>query len=480
MSSVPSLPDFSLCGFEVIRGLGDGPDKVYQVRHIDTGVLYVLKVFDGGLHGINNPFEVSIPTKFIHPNIMPFESIVDMISCNSKSKGIGIVMQLAKSNFRALVMSQYTLNEKIDYMYQALQGIKFMHDNGYLHLDIKIDNILVQDGVSRVADFGFSRKMANGVSKGILLPGLYITPAYRPPEIYMNESPYNKYNDKCDIWTIGHLFGEFFCGVHLFKIQGGINSKKGVKEYLSTFTDRVRDDISRSATSRLPQPYNKYVYDIIYGCLSYDPTLRPTLESIMLSPIFNQCRDKYSTTTGRIMSAPRLQPLDDTHHYILSMLKYMKTMYPKVSSRLFFLAADLYYRSCGSADIRGQPKENLDMLKHILVGVCMWISMKSCFGYIKGEYDTIYREYILKNVPSATTEYVDAFETRVFIYLSGDINPDYLYEVCEGTNHLLYIFRECVLKQDIYNLVDIQSLKSILSRISPGESKMSLSISHLS
>ena len=39
-----------------------------------------------------------------------------------------------------------------------LNGIYHIHKNGYVHRDIKLDNILLKNGVIKIADFGFSKK----------------------------------------------------------------------------------------------------------------------------------------------------------------------------------------------------------------------------------------------------------------------------------------------------------------------------------
>ena len=44
-----------------------------------------------------------------------------------------------------------------DYLKQALQGLKSMHENKMVHLDIKPDNLLFKDGVLKVSDLGLTR-----------------------------------------------------------------------------------------------------------------------------------------------------------------------------------------------------------------------------------------------------------------------------------------------------------------------------------
>ena len=49
-----------------------------------------------------------------------------------------------------------------------LLGLKHMHENGYLHRDIKADNILVNDkGIIKLCDFGIANKLFDDNHKKI-------------------------------------------------------------------------------------------------------------------------------------------------------------------------------------------------------------------------------------------------------------------------------------------------------------------------
>ena len=42
-------------------------------------------------------------------------------------------------------------------MAKVLQGLKYIHENGFCHLDLKLDNILVDNmGNPKIADFGLA------------------------------------------------------------------------------------------------------------------------------------------------------------------------------------------------------------------------------------------------------------------------------------------------------------------------------------
>ena len=45
-------------------------------------------------------------------------------------------------------------------VFQMLQGLNFMHNNGYFHRDMKPENVLVSKDVTKIANFGLVRSQA--------------------------------------------------------------------------------------------------------------------------------------------------------------------------------------------------------------------------------------------------------------------------------------------------------------------------------
>lgn len=101
------------------------------------------------------------------------------------------------------------------YMQQILSGVEYLHEEQYMHRDIKSANILVNnDGTVKVADFGLARKYfeAPPTVKSTSPATRKYTPKvvtrwYRPPELLLGD---NYYTTAIDIWGVGCIFGEFF------------------------------------------------------------------------------------------------------------------------------------------------------------------------------------------------------------------------------------------------------------------------------
>ena len=103
-------------------------------------------------------------------------------------------------------------------MKEVALGLKCLHDNNYLHLDIKTENMMYRrenettlTGV--LIDYGFIQYNPSGKSFYSQHPR--ITHGYEPPSAFEEIDNgktkyivYGKYNSASDIWSLGISFGE--------------------------------------------------------------------------------------------------------------------------------------------------------------------------------------------------------------------------------------------------------------------------------
>ena len=101
---------------------------------------------------------------------------------------------------------------------QLLSATAFMHQQWYLHRDLKTSNLLYSsDGRLIVCDFGLARRYGSPL-KAYTQP--VITLWYRPPELLLGAT---LYSTEVDVWSVGCIFAEMLLGKPLMPGQGDVN-----------------------------------------------------------------------------------------------------------------------------------------------------------------------------------------------------------------------------------------------------------------
>jgi fused-like protein len=90
---------------------------------------------------------------------------------------------------------------------QVLDALCYLDENRITHRDLKPQNILIQNEVIKICDFGFARKLSASTTFMNSLKG---TPLYIAPEI-LAVGPLN-YTKRVDVWSFGIIIYELFTG----------------------------------------------------------------------------------------------------------------------------------------------------------------------------------------------------------------------------------------------------------------------------
>ncbi|EGW33324.1 Cdc2-related protein kinase, partial [Spathaspora passalidarum NRRL Y-27907] len=217
--------------YEVIRKLGQGTFGVVQkAKSKKTGDLVALKQLIN--HSAKEGFpvtamrEITILKRLDHKNVVKIvEMIYEEPKVNNPADLITqrgafyTVSPYMSSDLVGLLENpnvELELNQIKCFMKQLLEGIQYIHEQGFLHRDIKAANILIDfNGVLKIADFGLARtyhgkipKLGQGPGGGErAYTGLVVTRWYRPPELLLGE---RKYTTAVDLWGIGCVFAELF------------------------------------------------------------------------------------------------------------------------------------------------------------------------------------------------------------------------------------------------------------------------------
>ena len=212
-----------------IKEIGNGAfAHVYLEQDEYSKQLYATKIIDTKkLNPQTQKYlenEIMILSGINHQNIIKLYNVVEshnykilvMEYCNGGS--------LHKQFYDYLAIYKQPFPEKLvqRLMKKILTGVNFLHQNGIIHRDLKLDNILLKykneldkniySAEIKIIDFNCSF-INYGTSKPKTIVG---TPQYMAPSVVQNNFEIHYYNEKIDIWSLGIICYEMLFGKPLF------------------------------------------------------------------------------------------------------------------------------------------------------------------------------------------------------------------------------------------------------------------------
>ena len=172
---------------------------------------------------------------------------------------------------------------------KILKGIKFCHENNICHLDIKTDNILLDDDFNPIIiDFGLSDYFdpSNEIpSKYQMKRGTKLY--YWPPEFF--QSKIFEYSGvKVDIFSLGVVLFNLVTGIHGFNYSNKEDDYKYIIE--------GKDDLYwNSIKSKIAKEFSAEFKKLYIKMISPDPKSRPSIDEIFEDPWFKEINDLKKT-----------------------------------------------------------------------------------------------------------------------------------------------------------------------------------------
>jgi len=186
---------------------------------------------------------------------------------------------LSRNDFMAYIGRHPDLKHKM--AKELAHGVKYLHSNGIVHGNLKVDNVLVSDdGVAQINDFGMSRMLD---TKGFTTKTLRNI-RFTAPELFpINEEACDNHPTfASDIFSIGMLFLQLFHGPDA-ELQNSLPYNH-VRHRNGTGHDLRL--LRRIHTGERPHreryaPMSDHQWNLLWQCWQADPSARPNITQVV-------------------------------------------------------------------------------------------------------------------------------------------------------------------------------------------------------
>lgn len=263
------------------KSLGEGAGGSVKLitRHKDQKVFAVKEFRQRASYETHREYSRKVSAEYCigltlkHPNIV---CTVDIIYESDK---IYQIMEYCEFDLFAIVMSGKMSREEVycDFK-QMMAGVKYIHQAGLAHRDLKLDNCVINgDGIVKIIDFGSAVVFKYPESEKIHeASGVVGSDPYLAPEVLDN----SHYDPRAtDIWSAAIVFCCML--MRKFPWKAPKQSDPSFKLFTSPITP-IKEDEKEPAELTGPQRLWKNlpveVTTLVESMLTLDPTERATIE----------------------------------------------------------------------------------------------------------------------------------------------------------------------------------------------------------
>uniref|UniRef100_A0A8C1TDS1 Serine/threonine-protein kinase PLK n=1 Tax=Cyprinus carpio TaxID=7962 RepID=A0A8C1TDS1_CYPCA len=202
------------------------------------------------------------------------------------------------------------------YLKQIISALKYLHNKGILHRDLKLGNFFVNENMDlRLGDFGLAAKLETVEQRKKTICG---TPNYLAPEVLNRQG----HGTESDVWSLGCVMYTLLCGNPPFETLDLKETYKCIKE--------VRYS--------LPQSLTPSAQKLISAVLQKDPSDRLTLDQILAHEYFTKGFTPEKLPPSSCVMVPELNPPSPAKKFFTKMAKSLfgKKKSKGINNKCFF------------------------------------------------------------------------------------------------------------------------------------------------
>ena len=282
-------PDTNLNFYKYGRLIGQGAfGKVNLGLNVLTGRVVAIKSFNKSNLNSNSEnmkkikYETNLMKKLNHPNITKILELFE------DREYILIIMEYINGgNLFSFLKKHRKVSEKTAKLLyrQIILGIKYIHEQGIVHRDIKLENILIDlNNNIKICDFGIGRVLSSPDQPLFDQCG---TPMYIAPEILLCSKEKGYKGFPVDIWSSGVVLYILLSGTLPFAFKNTSSSLSENNESNLSEDNNNNTELQYSIINKEPKQIeniSKEAEDLLKKILKKNPEKRITCEEILNHP----------------------------------------------------------------------------------------------------------------------------------------------------------------------------------------------------
>ena len=249
--------------FELLDHIGSGKDTfVFKSIAKKTKKIIAMKIISIK-DNKKNTNEINIHTKLKNKNIIEFLANFEI----KKNELDCLIIDYCKFgnliDFQNNILKKNYLSETMlcFFCYQILNGLNYLHRNKIAHLDLKPQNIVIDEYLTiKIIDFSISINYSKIKSKKIKLPRMG-TSFFMSPEILNSDIINVKDLNKVDLYSLGVILYSLAFGYFPFELD-----KDDIKDYKRIY-EKIKKELKIDNEDNY---YSPYFIDFIQKLLEND------------------------------------------------------------------------------------------------------------------------------------------------------------------------------------------------------------------